>query len=99
VRRAYAGGAGGGGAGRSGGAALTSEEARQRAQAEELTLLVAENTAGYFGVALTAGQMKPYAAHVKRGGKKVHLGMFATAEEAALCRATTCVATTRRPAK
>jgi len=65
---------------------LTSEEARQQAQAEKLTLLVAENKAGYFGVNLIRpGQPKPYQARVTRGGKIVYLGMFATAEEAALC--------------
>ena len=31
------------------------------------------------------GQPKPYQARVKRGGKHVQLGSFATAEEAALC--------------
>ena len=31
------------------------------------------------------GQPKPYQAKVRRGGKIVHLGSFATAEEAALC--------------
>ena len=31
------------------------------------------------------GQPKPYQAHVQRGGRRVHLGSFATAEEAALC--------------
>ena len=67
-------------------AALTSEEARQQAQAEGLTLLVAKNTMGYFGVALVKpGQHKPYQARVWCGGKQVHLGCFATAEEAALC--------------
>eukprot|EP00964_Phaeocystis_antarctica_P045917 scaffold26470_cov60-Phaeocystis_antarctica.AAC.2 len=65
---------------------LTSEEARQQAQAEGLTLLVAENTTGYFGVSLNQpGRPKPYQAHVWRGGKDVHLGSFATAQEAALC--------------
>ena len=65
---------------------LTSDEARQQAQAEKLTLLVADNSAGYFGVALNKpGQPKPYEARVTRGGKKVYLGMFVTAEEAALC--------------
>ena len=60
-------------------------EARQQAQAEKLTLLVAENTAGYFGVYLhKPGQPKPYKALVRRGGKQVYLGYFATAEEAAL---------------
>jgi myo-inositol-hexaphosphate 3-phosphohydrolase len=69
---------------------LTSEEARQQAQAEKLTLLVAENKAGYFGVTLSKpGQPKPYKAQVRRGGKDVSLGSFATAEEAALCVART----------
>ena len=31
------------------------------------------------------GRPKPYQAQVSRGGKKVPLGHFATAEEAALC--------------
>jgi len=64
---------------------LTSEEARQQAQAERLTLLVAENKAGYFGVQLKPGLSKPYQVQVRRGGKMVFLGYFATAEEAALC--------------
>jgi len=69
---------------------LTSEVARQQAQAEELTLLVAENKTGYFGVHLNnPGKPKPYQAQVTRGGKSVHLGTFATAEEAALCVART----------
>ena len=66
---------------------LTSEEARQQAQAEELTLLKAGNKTGYFGVYLTKpGQPpKPYKVQVIRGGKVVALGRFATAEEAAMC--------------
>jgi hypothetical protein len=57
-----------------------------QAQEEKLTLLVADNKAGYFGVYLTnPGQPKPYQAQVRRGGKAVHLSSFATAEEAALC--------------
>ena len=64
---------------------LTSEEAMQQAQAEELTLTVAGNEAGYFGVSLKPGQPKPYEARVTRGGKMVCLGTFAAAEEAALC--------------
>ena len=57
-----------------------------RAEAEGLTLLVADNKAGYFGVLLkNPGQPKPYAAKLRRGGKQVYLGCFATAEEAALC--------------
>ena len=85
MRRAVAGGAGGGEAGCSG-APLTSEEARQQARAEGLTLLKADNKTGYFGVHLhKPGQPKPYQAQVRRGGTTVHLGSFATAEEAALC--------------
>ena len=58
----------------------------QQAQAEKLTLLAADNKAGYFGVHLAKpGQPKPYRAWVWRGGKTVFLGYFATAEEAALC--------------
>ena len=66
-------------------AALTSDEARQQAQAEKLTLVVAENVTGYFGVTFwKPGHPKPYRAQVKRDGKQTHLGIFATAEEAAL---------------
>ena len=73
---------------------LTSDEARQQAQAEGLTLLVANSkynsTTGYFGVRLkNPGKAKPYLAEVRRGGKPVGLGCFATAEEAALCVART----------
>ena len=66
--------------------ALTGEEARQQAQAERLTLLVADNGTGYFGVKLEKScKTKPYQARLTRGGKIMHLGSFATAEEAALC--------------
>ena len=59
---------------------------RSQAEAEGLTLLVADNKTGYFGVCLNKpGKPKPYQAQVSRGGKNVSLGMFATAEEAALC--------------
>eukprot|EP00964_Phaeocystis_antarctica_P046609 scaffold26950_cov65-Phaeocystis_antarctica.AAC.1 len=65
---------------------LTSEEARQQAQAEGLTLRVADNRAGYFGVSHQPGGLpKPYQAKATRSGKQVSLGSFATAEEAALC--------------
>ena len=65
---------------------LTSNEVQQQAQAGGLTLVVAESTTGYFGVYLSnPGQPKPYQTQVTRGGKKVQLGCFATAEEAALC--------------
>jgi hypothetical protein len=71
-------------------APLTSEEARHQAQAEKLTLLGAKNKTGYFGVHLDKpGLSKPYRVEVRRGGKLVHLGSFATAEEAALCVART----------
>ena len=64
MHRTVPGGAGGGGgAGCSGGAGaapVTSEEARQQALAEKLTLLTSENKAGYFGVRLAKpGQPKP----------------------------------------
>ena len=58
---------------------------RAQAQAEGLTLRVAENKAGYFCVRLGPGKAKPYQARVNRVGKTGHLGYFATAEEAALC--------------
>ena len=65
---------------------LTSKEARQQARAEELTLLVAENNTGYFGVSRARpGGPKLYEGRVSRGGEQVYLGSFATAEEAALC--------------
>ena len=65
---------------------LKIEEARQQARAEGLTLLVADTKAGYFGVKLNKHcQPKPYQVQVRRGGTMVHLGSFATAEEAALC--------------
>ena len=65
---------------------LTSEEARQQAQAEGLTLRVADSSTGYSCVYLNqSSKPKPYAARVRRGGKEVYLGSFATAEEAALC--------------
>ena len=57
-----------------------------QAQAEGLTLLVADNKTGYFGVHLAnPGQLKPYRAKLRRCGKEICLGSFATAEEAALC--------------
>jgi hypothetical protein len=65
-------------------APLTREEARQQAQAERLTLRVADNKLGYFGVTLCPGLPKPYQAQVRRGGRQQYLGRFVTAEEAAL---------------
>ena len=60
-------------------------KALRQAQAE-MTLVVTENKTGYYGVYLSKpGQPKPYEAQLRRGGRKVSLGSFATAEEAALC--------------
>ena len=59
--------------------------ARAEAEAEGLTLLVAESKTGYFAVYYQPGRPRPYQARVSRGGKQVMLGSFATAEEAALC--------------
>ena len=68
------------------GVLAVSDVVQQQAQAEGLTLLVADSKAGYFGVChANPGRPKPYEARVSRGGKKVYLGYFATAEEAALC--------------
>ena len=58
---------------------------RSQAEAEGLTLLEADNTTGYFGVYHKPSHPKPYQAQVRRGGKQVYLGCFATAEEVALC--------------
>ena len=59
---------------------------RSQADAEGLTLLKADSTTGYFGVYHNkACKSKPYLAQVRRGGEKLSLGSFATAEEAALC--------------
>ena len=44
-----------------------------QAQVEKLTLLVAKNTTGYFGV-VKHDRPKPYKAQVKRSGKDVYLG-------------------------
>ena len=57
---------------------------RSQAEAEGLTLLKADSKSGYFGVRHNPDRPKPFKAEVKRGGKDVHLGNFATAEEAAL---------------
>ena len=56
-----------------------------------LSMVVAENKTGYFGVTLNKPNRRPepYEAKVRRGGKKVHLGSFATADEAARCIAQT----------
>ena len=52
-------------------APLTSEEARQQAQAEGLTLRLAEKKTGYLGVSLVKpGQPKPYQAGVTRAPRQ-----------------------------
>ena len=61
---------------------MTSEA--KHAQAKQLTLLLADNSTGSFGVTHRSGKLKPYQVQVTRGGKSVCLGSFATAEEAAL---------------
>ena len=68
---------------------MTAEEAMRQAEAEGLTLLKADNSSGYKGVSFSSGRSKPYQAHVRRGGRTVSLGFFATAEEAALITART----------
>jgi hypothetical protein len=70
---------------------LTSEGARKQAQAEGLTLLVAvaANQTGYYGVGTRKSPDAPYVAKIYILGKKVNLGCFATAEEAALSIART----------
>ena len=77
---------------------MRSEEARQKAQVERLTLVVADNKTGYFGVYHRPGRPKPYQAQVSRGGKSVQLGLFATAEEAALSVARSPEGRARQPA-
>jgi len=68
----------------------TVEEALRQAEAEGLTLLLSESSStGYKGVGFKSGRPKPYEAQATRGGKGVHLGSFATAEEAALAHART----------
>ena len=64
---------------------MTTEEALRLAEAEGLTLVRSESSrTGYKGVSFKSGKPKPYHAEVRRGGKPVTLGYFATAEEAAL---------------
>ena len=65
---------------------LTSEEAQQQAHADGLAMRLADNKTGYSFVNLSnPGHPKPYQARVMHDDKQVHLGYFATAEEAALC--------------
>ena len=64
------------------GAVLAASDVAAQAEAEGLTLLEAENSTGYFGVSHYPqfSKSKPYQARVRRGGERVSLGFFATAE-------------------
>ena len=78
------------------------------AEAEGLTLTLtkvqsatAKSATGFYGVRRKPpGRPRPYEAAVRRGGKNVSLGSFATAEEAALCvaRSPEGQAAAKRPA-
>jgi O6-methylguanine-DNA--protein-cysteine methyltransferase len=70
------------------GQAEAAEAAVRQAAAEGLTLQPSDHIAGYRGVG-KAGGSKPFQAKVWRASKEVHLGRFATAEEAALAYART----------
>ena len=66
-----------------------------RAQADALTLLVANTKAGYYGVYHKPSQPKPYEAKVWRGGNRKHLGIAQSPEgQAAAKRA---AAAAKRP--
>ena len=57
----------------------------EAAEAEGLELQRSEeNPTGYVGVNATSSKANPFKAQVRREGRKVHLGQFPTAEEAAL---------------
>ena len=60
------------------------EEALLQQEEEGLTLQSSNNRAGLKGVVFRSGQSRPYQAQGSRDGKTVHLGCFATAEEAAV---------------
>jgi hypothetical protein len=64
------------------------EEAEKLAAEEGLVLVRHNNATGFKGVTLSHCSLRsPYQAHSRFKGKKVHLGVFATAWEAALCYA------------
>jgi len=64
---------------------MTAAEALVQAEAEELTLARSSNQSGFRSVFMQpASKARPYEVKVKRDGKLVFLGCFATAEEAAL---------------
>ena len=64
---------------------MTAAEIHAAAAAEGLTLVRAENSAGFKGVSHDPKRAsKPFHANLRHGGRSNHLGTFATAEEAAL---------------
>ena len=68
---------------------MTAAEALRQAAAEGLTLVRSDSRTGYRGVKFSGSGLNHYQARVRRGGKQVSIGLFATAEEAALCYART----------
>ena len=66
-------------------APMTAAEIHAAAAAEGLTLVRAENSAGFKGVSHDPKRAsKPFHANLRHGGRSNHLGTFATAEEAVL---------------
>ena len=65
---------------------MRAAEALAQAEAEELTLVRSSaSNSGFQHVTVDPGsKVRPYKASVKRDGKSVHLGLFATAEEVRL---------------
>ena len=62
------------------------QDSQLASSAEGISLRVSDNKTGYFGVTYNnKRKSKPYAAALSHDGKRVSLGYFATAEEAALC--------------
>ena len=64
---------------------MTAAEAHAAAAAEGLALVRAETPTGFKGVSRNSNSaIKPFKAQLRHGGRDKHLGVFATAEEAAL---------------
>ena len=64
---------------------MSAEEAEAQAEAEGLTLARADSQTGFVGVSINnSSNVKPFEARVRRNGKSVSLGHFATPEAAAL---------------
>ena len=64
------------------------EEVVQQAAEEGLVLVAHNNTTGFKGVTLSHCSLRsPYQAHSRLKGRKIHLGVFASPWEAALCYA------------